>query len=303
MRKRAEGATLIYSVCCTCTWPRKHLSIALTLAGQCGVLKRDRLAVPGTEGALMAATMVGTDWTDLKAQARWYKVRRELEHAIHDATAETCRDFDIEIHMDTATIVSDGERTVLRVPVSAIWRKELEQTIAAILVTSAHHDDARMTAIAGDISRLLDQWVQHEVPVGASPEFLYPEVEARWPAEAAPAVVASTEGAKPAAAAAPGPAAPAGAAEATASAPTTAPAATVLGSASDAEVVREATAAAATTQQAVQADITPTPNAAGPVPGTPIAGSDTLTEASAPPAPTGVAEPPAAPPPTGPAAP
>lgn len=135
----------------------------------------------------MAAEHGVTDWIDLKVQSHWYKIRRELEHEIQAATEETRKAYGLSVKLNTATITTDGDRSVLRVPVSARWRDDLEQTIANVLVTTPREDEPRIAAIAHDIAALLERWVEREVPVGASPDFLYPEAEARWPAEAAPA--------------------------------------------------------------------------------------------------------------------
>ncbi len=121
------------------------------------------------------------DWTDLKTQAHWFKLRREFEGQIRAATADTRRQYEVRIRLNTATIVSDDGRSVLRVPVSAMWRDDLEQTIAALLVASSDEHEPRIAAIAHGINDLLQRWIQHEVPVGASPEFLYPEPDVRWP--------------------------------------------------------------------------------------------------------------------------
>src|SRR5579883_949209 len=122
-----------------------------------------------------------TDWIDLKVQRHWYKLREELEDQIRSATDQICGDYDLSVRLQTATIASDGERSVLRVPVSASWRGELEQTVAYILVSSVHEDEPRMAAIGHGIAEALERWVQREVPVAAAPVFLYPEPEVRWP--------------------------------------------------------------------------------------------------------------------------
>ena len=127
-----------------------------------------------------------TDWIDLGVQRHWYKLRDELNSEIQGATAETRRDYGISVRLNTATIVDEGERSVLRVPVSATWLQNVEQTIANLIVTSTAEDEPRMAAIAHDIAELLGRWVEREVPVGASPDFFYPETEARWPAPLAP---------------------------------------------------------------------------------------------------------------------
>lgn len=140
-----------------------------------------------------------TDWIDLNVQRHWYKLRDELNKEIQSATAETRRDYGITVRLNTATIVDEGERSVLRVPVSATWLQNVEQTIANLLVTSTAEDEPRMSAIAHDIAELLERWVEREVPVGAAPDFFYPETEARWPAPPAPPAPA-TKPAAPAAA-------------------------------------------------------------------------------------------------------
>lgn len=161
-----------------------------------------------------------TDWIDLNVQRHWYKLRNELDKEIQGATAETRRDYGISVRMNSATIVDDGERSVLRVPVSATWLQNVEQTIANVIVTSVAEDEPRMSAIAHDIAELLERWVEREVAVGASPDFFYPETEARWPAPPAPPAAAKPAAAKAAAPAAaktqttePAPAAPAAAEE------------------------------------------------------------------------------------------
>lgn len=127
-----------------------------------------------------------TDWIDLNVQRHWYKLRDELNKEIQGATADTRRDYGITVSMNSATIVDEGDRSVLRVPVSATWLQNVEQTIANLLVTSTAEDEPRMAAIAHDIAGLLERWVEREVPVGAAPYFFYPETEARWPAPPAP---------------------------------------------------------------------------------------------------------------------
>src|SRR5579885_1813622 len=127
-----------------------------------------------------------TDWIDLGVQRHWYKLRDELNSEIQAATAETRRDYGITVRLNTATIVDEGERSVLRVPVSATWLQNVEQTIANRIITSTAEDEPRMAAIGHDIADLLERWVEREVPVGASPDFFYPETEARWPAPPAP---------------------------------------------------------------------------------------------------------------------
>lgn len=123
------------------------------------------------------------NWLDLTVQARWYKLRREFEHELRAATDETRRDYGVDIKLDSATITSDGDRSVLRVPVSASWRGELEQAIAALLISDVEEDELRVAAIAHGIAELLNRWVERDVPVGASPEFCYPEAVVRWPDE------------------------------------------------------------------------------------------------------------------------
>ncbi len=157
----------------------------------------------------MAEGHGSTDWIDLDVQRHWYKLRDELNKEIQSATAETRRDYGISVRLNTATIVDDGGRSVLRVPVSATWLQNLEQTIANLLITSTDENEPRMAAIGHHIAELLERWVEREVPVGASPDFFYPESEARWPAPAAapapakPAAKAAAPAEKPAAAAAP----------------------------------------------------------------------------------------------------
>ncbi|HEY7294687.1 MAG TPA: hypothetical protein VH916_06580 [Dehalococcoidia bacterium] len=134
----------------------------------------------------MADAHGSVDWTDLRVQRHWYKLRDELEKEIQHATADTRHDYGITVRLSSATIATDGDRSVLRVPVSATWLQNLEQTIANLIITSTTEDEPRMSAIAHDVAELLDRWVEREVPVGASPDFLYPETEARWPAPPAP---------------------------------------------------------------------------------------------------------------------
>ncbi|HZQ36726.1 MAG TPA: hypothetical protein VFD32_12390 [Dehalococcoidia bacterium] len=127
-----------------------------------------------------------TDWIDLNVQRHWYKLRDELDSEIQSATAETRRDYGVTVRLNTATIVDDGGRSVLRLPVSATWLQNVEQTIANLIITSTDENEPRMSAIAHHIAELLERWVEREVPVGASPDFFYPESEARWPAPPAP---------------------------------------------------------------------------------------------------------------------
>jgi len=134
----------------------------------------------------MADDFSSPDWTDLRTQNHWYSVRRELDHEIQSATHDTRDDYGISVKLNTATIVSDGDRSVLRVPVSAMWQHNLEQTIAYVIVTAPEDDEPRLTAIAHDVAELLDRWVEREVPVAAAPQLFYPEIETRWPEEAAP---------------------------------------------------------------------------------------------------------------------
>ena len=117
----------------------------------------------------MAAEHGVTDWIDLKLQSHWYKVRRELEHEIQAATDETRKEYGLSVKLNSATITTDGDRAVLRVPVSAKWRDDLEQTIATVLVTSAREDEPRMAAIAHEIAAVLTSWVEREPLVGAAP--------------------------------------------------------------------------------------------------------------------------------------
>jgi hypothetical protein len=134
-----------------------------------------------SEGQQMAGEATITDWTNLKVQRHWYKLRHELEHEIQSATDETRKDFDISLHLNTATIISQDGRSLLRLPVSASWRGELEQTIAYLLVSSDADDEPRQAAIGHGIEEALQRWIQREVPIGAAPIFLYPEAEVRWP--------------------------------------------------------------------------------------------------------------------------
>ncbi len=122
-----------------------------------------------------------TDWTDLRVQSHWYKLKGEFEGAIRSATADLRSQYDVRVKLSSSTITTDGNRLVLRVPVAANWHHEIEQTIAVLLVSSTHEDEPRMGAIAAGIAELLGRWVQREVPVGASPSYLYPETEVRWP--------------------------------------------------------------------------------------------------------------------------
>ena len=92
---------------------------------------------------------------DLAAQRHWYGLRHELEHEIAAATDELRRDYDISVQLNSATVTSDGGRSVLRIPVSARWRNELEQTIAYILVTSDEEDEPRVAAVAHGIEEAL----------------------------------------------------------------------------------------------------------------------------------------------------
>src|SRR5215831_5652672 len=129
----------------------------------------------------MASETAFVDWLDLRTQERWYKLRHEFEGEIQDTTKETRGDYDVSVRLNSATIVTDGDLSVLRVPVSARWRDALEQTIASLLIFSTEENEPRMSAIAAGVAELLDRWVEREVPVGASPEFCYPQSEVRWP--------------------------------------------------------------------------------------------------------------------------
>ena len=129
----------------------------------------------------MAAHAQFTDWLDLKVQRHWYRLRSELEHEITSATDELRKDFDLSIHLNSATISTDEGRSVLRVPVSAGWRDQLEQTIAYLVVTTVEEDEPRVSAIAQGVTEALARWVEREVPIGLAPVFLYPEPEVRWP--------------------------------------------------------------------------------------------------------------------------
>src|SRR5437868_6510267 len=123
----------------------------------------------------MAAGSAIVDWLDLKVQRHWYAIRHALEHAILSASEEVRKDYDVSLRLNSATIAGDGRRSVLRVPVSAIWRHDVEQTIALILVTEPVEDEPRMEAIAHGIDELLHRWVEREVAIRAAPVFLYPE--------------------------------------------------------------------------------------------------------------------------------
>jgi hypothetical protein len=129
----------------------------------------------------MAGDSSSTDWTDLRVQSHWYKLRHEFDGAIRSATGDIRSQYDVLVKLSSSTITTDGDRLVLRVPVAANWNQQTEQTIAVILVSSTHEDEPRIAAIAHGISALLERWIQREVPVGASPSFLYPENEVRWP--------------------------------------------------------------------------------------------------------------------------
>lgn len=131
----------------------------------------------------MASDTAFVDWLNLRTQGHWYKLRHEFESEIQDATRETRRNYDVGVRLNTATIVTDGDQSVLRVPVSARWREALEQSIASLLIFSTVENEPRMSAIAAGIAELLDRWVERDVPVGASPEFCYPQSEVRWPPE------------------------------------------------------------------------------------------------------------------------
>lgn len=131
----------------------------------------------------MAAEAGFVDWNNLNTQRHWYKIRDELEGELRSATSDIRKQFDVKIKLNTATMVDDGGRGCLRVPISAVWRNDLEQTIAALLVSSPEENEPRLAAIAHGVADLLQRWLQRPVPVGASPEFLYPEREVRWPAE------------------------------------------------------------------------------------------------------------------------
>jgi hypothetical protein len=135
----------------------------------------------------MASDSAFVDWLNLRTQEHWYKLRHEFESEIQDATKETRRDFDVSVLLNTATIVTDDDHSVLRVPVSARWRDALQQTIASLLVFSTDENEPRISAIAAGIAELLDRWVEREVSVAASPEFCYPQSEVRWPPEPGPA--------------------------------------------------------------------------------------------------------------------
>ena len=100
----------------------------------------------------MASETAFVDWTDLRVQAHWYKLRHEFEGELRSATSDIRKQFEVNVKLNTATIVSDGDRSVLRIPVSASYRTDLEQTIAAILVTSTEDDEPRIAAIAGGIA-------------------------------------------------------------------------------------------------------------------------------------------------------
>ena len=138
------------------------------------------------------------DFTDLRVQSHWYKLRDQLEHELNDATGETRRGYDVSVKMNSATIVSDGDRSMLRVPISARWRTNIEQTIAILLVNDVEENDPRISAIAHGVAEVLEQWVQREIPVRAAPVFLYPESEVRWPEVAAPAAAPAAAEQKPA---------------------------------------------------------------------------------------------------------
>src|SRR5579884_3786162 len=117
----------------------------------------------------MVSQPPSTDWINLDVQRHWYHLRHELDHEIQAATDQIRRDFDIAVRMRTATIVTDNGRSVLRVPVSASWRGELEQTIAYVLVTSVADNEPRRAAVAHGIAEALERWVQREVPIAAAP--------------------------------------------------------------------------------------------------------------------------------------
>jgi hypothetical protein len=131
----------------------------------------------------MAIEPRSPNWLDVKTQHRWYKLRHDFEGELRGATDEIRRDYDVEVKLNTATITADGGRSVLRIPISASWRNQQEQTIAALLVSNVEEDELRLGAIADGVAELLQRWIEREVPVGASPEFLYPEREVRWPDE------------------------------------------------------------------------------------------------------------------------
>ena len=131
----------------------------------------------------MTAETGFVDWNDLDSQRHWYKIRHEFESELRAATSDIRKAFEVSLKLNTATIVTDGERSCLRIPISAVWRDQLEQTIAALLVTAPVEDEVRMAAIAHGVSELVQRWVERAVPVGASPEFLYPDREVRWPNE------------------------------------------------------------------------------------------------------------------------
>jgi hypothetical protein len=139
-----------------------------------------------TKGTAMAAEATSPDWIDLRVQHEWYKIRHELDKEIQGATAETRRDFGVVVRLNGASIRTDEGRSVLRVPVSATWQHKLEQTIANLIITAPEEDEPRMASIAHDVAELLQRWVEREVPVGASPDFFYPDRIARWPAQATP---------------------------------------------------------------------------------------------------------------------
>lgn len=158
----------------------------------------------------MAGQTVIVDWTERVTQHHWFKVRHLLEHEIQSATEQARRDYDIRVRVNSAAIVTLDGVDYLWVPISAIWRQELEQAIAAILVSRPVDDDARAVAIGVQVRMLLERWIEREVPVDAAPMIFYPETETRWPAEPEP-VAAKPAVAKPAPGEAP---ASAGAAEA-----------------------------------------------------------------------------------------
>ena len=101
----------------------------------------------------MAAETEFVDWTDLKVQAHWYKIRREFEDELRAATSDFRKEFDVRVKLNSATIVEDAGRSYLRVPISAVWRKNLEQTIAALLVTAPVEDEHSAGPLRGDPAR------------------------------------------------------------------------------------------------------------------------------------------------------
>lgn len=217
----------------------------------------------------MASDAAFVDWTNLRTQSHWYKLRHEFDGEIQEATRETRQNYDVSVRLNTATIVSDGEDSVLRVPVSARWRDDLEQTIAALLIYSTHENEPRISAIAAGVAELLDRWVEREVPVGASPEFCYPQSDVRWPPEpestdaTARQVQAVAGGATPTAPVAAATAPAAAATAAPAASATAAPPAAPMTPAAAADATLAATAAAATPVETTE----PEQRAGGETPG------------------------------------